>query len=546
MNRDDLGQAGKTRKDGTTGELDWIAYHGNCVWLIEHTISPNIGSYDFDNFLAKIRKLDEDRNLLAQCFKIIQQTRQFDIPGDNRKLRVFGLYVAPRVTEATAKTLMHRKTSADKVKVWDRDTFEYFKVVAGTIRTFSRYELFGYFDITPNDVFPKHELRQETSNTTRKVVEIGEEFGARTYTFKEIPYNLLRTCYVLRNEGWRSDSFQRIINPNKLANIRSYMLRTERPGFVNNIIISPAPNVKINPPKDGVDEISLPNNFNSFCVIDGQHRLLAFTQDYYSETNPVEKQNDEKIKNYAKNADIIVTLIVPEGDAAKILKKQIELFIDINSNQTKVKAEFIFNLKEITAPLDNEALSNKVIRALNAMEDGALTNMFAIKSLPSYSGLIRRTSIVQAGLFELVNIGADKRYLGKLYGKPITKANSDKYIQWCAKQLNNYFSCIQAIYKEKYGANAWGNSKNTGYVLLTSSSIVGFLRLYRHFIISNIKEKDKIKQYLKCIKVNFKEKAYKHHSSHWAELEKKMYDDIAHKYASFGDPTLIKRGKPAT
>jgi len=552
VDKKDLQYKGKRRKkEAVEGELDLFAYYKNVIWLIEWTTESGFNTQDFDTFKTKIELLNENRELLEKFIEKIKRKFELNLNINVKKIKLIGLYVNPLFTEIQAKTLEKRIPRRDKalIYIWDRDTFEYFKTVCGVIRRFSKYELFSYFDISPEFVFTKEELEAEKSSTPYEAIEIENGvFGYPTYTFKIEPILLLKRCYVLRNEGWRSDSFQRMIIPKKLLNIREYILTTKNTSFANNIIISPSPDVDpddiIKRSKNNKIEIFLPLSFGSFCIIDGQHRLLAFTQDFYEEikNNNDEKKKDEELKKLANESEIIVTLVKFFGSRDEILRKQTMLFKDINSTQTKVKTDFIYNLQEIINPIHPQSIANKVIKYLNSLEDGIFKDKFEIKSLPSYRGRIKRSSIVKWGLSELVDI--EKPFLFQIYksGKSELVDIDDDYIKFCGDKINKYFKCVKEVFEKRYKEHIWDNWRKTGYMLLSTSSIVGFLRLYRHFIVSKIiTDEKKIKQYLKAIRVNFKKDRYIYVSSQWAKLEEKMFEDIRKKHKDFGDENLIRR-----
>ena len=541
------------RKEATEAELDLFAYYGKVIWLIEWTTEKGIKTYDFDNFVRKIEILNEKKSNLRELINRIEQKFGEKIPFNEAEIRVIGLYVNPTLTETQAKTLEQRLLPRHRslIYLWDGDTFEYFRVVCNTIRRFSKYELFTYFNINPELVFNAKDLEGRRGAPPYPAIKIERGvFGYPTYTFKIAPLLLLERCYVLRNEGWRSDSFQRMVLPKKLANIREYILRTRNTSFANNIIISPSPEINANEiveeTKGGQVYIHIPFQFSSFCIVDGQHRLLAFTQDFYGQHDPKEKDRDKLLRKLSEESEIIVTLVKFSGNKEEILRKQATLFKDINSTQTKVKTDFIYNLLEIIEPLHPESLGNKVIKYLNNKEDGVLKDKFEIKSLPSYKGRIKRASIVRWGLADLVDI--KKHFLYPIAPQNIKdklkQGIINSYVKFCGDKLEKYFRCIKRVFEQKYKEDVWDHWRKCGYMILSTSAIVGFLRLYRHFIKNDIIDNRKqIEKRLKAIKVDFKKENYRYTSSQWAKLEEAMFDDIRKEFPDFGDESLIKRSK---
>ncbi len=549
VNKEKLSYKGKRKKKvATEGELDLFAYYGDVIWLIEWTTEKGFNTKDFDNFKTKIEKLNSDRELLRKLINKLEGKFKTKIGLNAEEVKVIGLYVNPTFNEVQAETLKARllSTHKDLIYLWDCETFEYFKIVCTTIREFSKYELFTHFNILPELVFNKIELEGRRGASPYEAIKIKKGvFGYPTYTFKISPLMLLERCYVLRNESWRSDSFQRMVIPQKLANIREYIIKTKNTSFANNIIISPSPEINpneiIEETKNGKILIHLPFRFSSFCIIDGQHRLLAFTQDFYSNYNKEEKEEDKILTRLAQKSEIIVTLVKFSGNRDEILRKQAILFKDINSTQTRVKTDFIYNLQEIIEPLHSESIANKTTKYLNNLEDGVLKDKFEIKSLPSYKGRIKRSSVVRWGLSELVN--TENTFFFSIYKKKVRNSKDIPiYVKFCGDKLNKYFFCIKEVFEKKYKKEIWDNWRKTDFMLLSSSSIVGFLRLYRHFIKTKlVNDKSKIKRYLKAIKVNFKKDKYIYTSSQWAKLEEKMFWNIRKKYSDFGDEDLIKR-----
>jgi len=547
-NRKETVQAGKVTKDGEEIELDGIAFQNRVIWLIEYTNSQNLETPDFDNFIQKIVLLSDDKNqkLVAAIDKIWEKySPTFQKPTITKETLLLGLYIAPFKNENQESTLRQRIPKGNnQVFLWCRDTFEYFNAISSITRRHSQYELYNYFNLEPSVIFDLSEVRNQESYIRRPYINIPNGvFGCRMIIFKIDPESLLRRAYVLRNEGWKSDSFQRMIIPEKLKRIRDYIISQKDSSFANNIIVSLDPNIKPDTLVEIEGGILLPNRFSSLCIIDGQHRLLAFTQNFYSEQDPNEKKKDDIIKDMAEKEEVIVTLLVFDGPPLEILRKQTQLFRDINANQTKVKSDFIYNLEEIINPKSPESIGNKILKYLSRREHGVFFEKFSIKWYQG--GRIKRSSVVKWGLIELVDHQSNffyKKAPKKIKNK-YSAGEVNEYVLFCADILEKYFTAIREVYKKKYPKkNIWDFPSKSRMMLLSTSGIVGFLRLFRHFLYSGIKEQNYDK-YLDEIKVNFRKKPYKFTSSQWAKLEEAMFDNIRKKYPNFGNEGLIKRSK---
>ena len=113
--------------------------------------------------------------------------------------------------------------------------------------------------------------------------------------------NLLKRSKIYRYQGWSSEEgFQRMLIENKIKKMREYLLKT-RASYPNNIIAVIGEGVSIEEKRPGEKvQINLPDNFGSLLLIDGQHRLVSFSQDNYKEMG-FEKNsyNDNIIKELA-------------------------------------------------------------------------------------------------------------------------------------------------------------------------------------------------------------------------------------------------------
>lgn len=546
-NREQTLRAGKTTRAGEEIELDGIAIQGKVIWLIEYTSSKNLDTGDFDNFLNKIHLLSDNNNILCDAIEKIWQKYKLDHtdkPSITDETVLLGLYISPYRNENQEETIKQRIPSKGNKKIflWGRDTFEYFYATSFITGEHSQYELYSYFSLEPKYLFDAKEIDRQKSYIPHPFIDIKDGvFGCRMIIFKISPDALLSRAYVLRNEGWKSDSFQRMIIQEKLKNIREYIIQHKDASFANNIVVSLDPNIDSSILKETHEGMLLPSRFGSLCIIDGQHRLLAFTQNFYSKEDASEKSNDKVIKDMAEKEELIVTLLIFKGSPAEILRKQTQLFLDINVTQTKVKSDFIYNLKEIINIKAPESVGNRVLKYLSKRENGVFFERFSIKWYQG--GRIKRSSLVQWGLVELLD--PKKGVFYKIAPKKVKleydKGDIDGYVMFCANLLEKYFIAIRDVFKKRYPKiNIWDFPAKSQMMFLSTSGIVGFLRLFRHFLFSKVKEND-YKKYLNEIKVKFEKETYQFTSSQWAKLEEAMFDDIREKYGKFGDESLIKR-----
>jgi len=308
-----------------------------------------------------------------------------------------------------------------KVYIWDDQFFEYYKELKDKIGRFAKYELIRELDIPVNS---------ELSNLPA--------IKPRTLTPKEYyltsvnPIELLKISYVARRERGDQKFYQRMIKDEKLNKI-AYFIQHNGKQFYNNVIVSVDDNKSINfkPIQDlGEEQIGLLNintDNRSVWIIDGQHRLYG-----YAKLIEKRKQDEEldKIKNSWR---IPVTIIVgiDKGQQGKI-------FMDINTTQTSLPADYIWDLYSIYEKDNREGFISQVVKELDA--NGFLENKIYI---PSYS--VNKAK----GKLQISKIGRAIKDSG-IFAKEISdKDKRNNFIKRCADYLNNEISFIN-IKSEKW------------------------------------------------------------------------------------------------
>lgn len=171
---------------------------------------------------------------------------------------------------------------------------KYFTALTSTIEATSRYELLKFLGIKYSD-FSMCCLKSsaQTTQFSGFLLPEGESCypsGYRIVSFYADPESLMGLCYVLRRDGWREDPYlyQRVLVKEKIRKMRAYLSREKRV-YVNNIIATLPGNTAINaieqPGKNlSISDqkrvkpvtISIPNEYDSVGVIDGQHRIFCY------------------------------------------------------------------------------------------------------------------------------------------------------------------------------------------------------------------------------------------------------------------------------
>ena len=189
------------------------------------------------------------------------------------------------------------------------------------------------------------------------------------YLFAINPAKLIPISTVphRKNSGYKNENYQRIVKKAKISSIKKY-IKTERGVFPTNIVIhidNPQDNLftqlskslKLNDIDIGI--LSLPRKYNSVSIIDGQHRLFA-----YDELDQAEK-------------DFIYVIAFTDMNAVE----QVNVFVDINRNQSKVSSSLLWDLyPTIRDPNDIESQISILVKALNNNAESPLYGIISFDS----------------------------------------------------------------------------------------------------------------------------------------------------------------------
>jgi len=300
-----------------------------------------------------------------------------------------------------------------KVYIWDDQFFEYYKELKEKIGKFAKYELIRELDISVNS-------KLEGLPAIKPKTLTNEEY----YLTSVNPIKLLEISYVARRERGDQKFYQRMIKDEKLNKI-AYFIQHDGKQFYNNVIVSIDDNKSINfkPIQDlGEEQIGLLNintDNGSVWIIDGQHRLYGYAK-------LIEKHKDVELDKIKNSWRIPITIIVGIDR-----EQQGKIFMDINTTQTSLPADYIWDLYSIYEKDNREGFISQVVKELNA--NGFLKDKIYI---PSYS--VNKAK----GKLQISKIGRAIKDSG-IFAKEISdKNNRTKSIKKCADYINNelYYS----------------------------------------------------------------------------------------------------------
>ena len=157
-----------------------------------------------------------------------------------------------------------------------------------------------------------------------------------------------------------------------------------------------------------------------------------------------------------------------EADRKQI---QSEIFLDINDNTKKVAANVLTHIEMLKDPFSDIGLARRVIEKLNKQR--VFLNRFELSSLDEEK--IKVSSIIKFAMRYLVTIKpADGKTSLYAYWDGNKEALQKKdesalnaYIEFCAKQIDIYFSSVKDVFKA-----AWNDPQSK---ILSVIAINGFI-----------------------------------------------------------------------
>lgn len=263
-----------------------------------------------------------------------------------------------------------RKSKADEGRLddygivhFDEKTISYFNDLAMHLGSAAKYQLFAR-------LFKSEQI----PNLDNRVYAIRSIMGnVKCYMFAIEPARLLKLGYILHHHPINEDmmpAYQRLIKKPRLNQIRKFV---ERKGyFANSVIVSIDTDKKplafevlgeaIAKSVSRIGILKLPKKYHSVYVIDGQHRLYAYSDSPLSETHTIPVVAFENLER---------------GD-------QLKLFMDINENQKSVSKSLRATLSStmlwdsVNPDEQRTALTSKIAQRLEELDESPLSGRIIV------------------------------------------------------------------------------------------------------------------------------------------------------------------------
>lgn len=510
-----------------TVELDYLFLYENIIVICEDNTKQK---KDIDHIRNKNESFAEIRNNKDAFLGWLANTfpEKADMVRQYRSERYFLYYIY--ISQSELEITEDEKSRYRNLLFWDPETLSYFNRMAQCIQHSARYEIFRYLGLKNDEIGFSG---SEGGKTTIKAPIIypqdatGLRNGVRVVSFMMSAEKLLRTSYVLRKDSWEESMFlyQRLIEKDKVKSIRAFLAQKGE-AFYNNIIVALPDNVTFendagNPVS--VDEIGdfqhcklvLPDEMNSICVIDGQHRIFAHYE------APVTEKYESKIAPLRKQLHLLVTGLIFPIEMKEADRKQIQsqIFLDINDNTKKVAPNVLTHIEMVKDPFSDIGLARRTIERLNKKQ--VFLNRFELSALDESK--IKVASIIKFALRYLITVTpAEGKTSLYAYWPGNKQAFQEKdedalndYIEFCAKSIDLYFSAIRDTFRM-----AWNDPASK---ILSVISINGFIIAFnRQLSKYAVKDYQFYRTCLKKLSLDFSKDTFPYTSSQYRKFSGKI------------------------
>lgn len=515
-----------------TIEVDMVFIYENIVLVCEDTIrTTEIKEHIQDKHEAFLGINDSKKEYLNCLYADFPEATKTLQEYSDKQIKVFFLYFSKYPANLSNEDLIRFYP----IKFIEAQTLDYFHETARTIKKTTKYEIFRFLDLKNCDIGIKSSANGLSTFETAIIHPsemTGLKNGVQMVSFMVSAEFLLQTCYVLRKDNWENSIllYQRLIDGDKIKSIRKYLAQNKNT-FYNNIIVSLPDETSVKNAANQIVDLNdvnenekntiiLPNQMNSICVIDGQHRIYAY---YEGLKDDVLEKDIAKLRS--QHHLLVTGLVFPKSMIkSERIRIESEIFLDINSNAKTIPPNVLLQIEMLIEPLSDIGLSRRIIEEVNR-GNGCLNNMFAMSSLDKAK--IKIASIVKFALRYLVTIepqdgkvslfnywSGDKEKLREFDDKEIVS-----YVVFCAKLLSMYFGVIRELF-----INTWNDPNSS---ILSVSSINGFIIALN--LLTNlygVRDRDFYKDKLSRLDIDFSKEGFIYISSQYHKFAEEIIRQV--------------------
>lgn len=599
----------KTEEQKT--DIDVLGIYNNIIILVECAGEKKFGPKlkksltDFDLNIEHFEKMPE---VISKKYNNFYKKHVKCLKSSNKIFKKLFVSLKKETKDCIDKT-HHNMCNKNDACIWTMEEIYYYDTISNCTYDHCKYEIFDCLNIKPEDI------EDNTEPIILTYLAYGKKINNKSYLLNfivRVSVLLQRSTIKRLQDSVTKEGYQRLLDKNKLKVMRKYLLSGKTNTYPNNLIC--VLNKSASKPKeigktindqfqlreeekattstlkkqfkDNIFLIELPNSYNVFEIIDGQHRLFSYAQTKYHLFEKIKNSNektkikreDNRMKKLSEQSYLTVTAIYSEDN---IWGEPGKLFFEINTTQTRIKPEDVIDLVEKYHKDYPIAKSNKLLRELN--NSGILEDNIKIKFWQDER--IKRTSLISySGLKDIFD---ESKKTHKNFFDIYKKQYKIKdYIDFCFIIINNYLWKISNLVRTKYEKKGKENvfdetiSKDftlKKYYLFSAVFIGALIRLLRHFlsnkdeefkildkldetfeegnnqkeVISKNSQNDKLQNLfsdaLKLVveKYNFTRNEFDQQEgwgpNKWAKIESDLFYLIRKKYPNFGDEMLISK-----
>lgn len=361
-------------------------------WKMKNEASEDKGEID-GVFYDEINQLyiiyDDSVKKTDRQDKISKFLNKWKDSGNQKALRddlklkdypIYVIYIDKSEKESKLESINYALDEFTKI-IYTQD-YLYFENVYKIVGKWAKNDFYNFLEIKPRKT--KKELITATQ------IWVG---NTPAYVFADRVENILNYCYISRRKN-NSTGYQRLVDKKRVDKMAALIKANKINAFPNSILLNCIDDLDV-VPKGRTEcpcevKINLPNNFSSCKVVDGQHRLLAFSK------------LDARLQD-SHSLPIVLFQKMPSED-------EIQTFIEINDSQKGIDPNLIYSLKsdlvfQVGTKENREKVSVKIAEKLNQNTGLFKSNIFFGNAGEERKKKITLTTIVQSFLnFKIVDI----------------------------------------------------------------------------------------------------------------------------------------------
>lgn len=298
----DLNWKIKGQLNNDDGEIDGIFYdEKNQLYIVYDDSTQNDRQDKVSKFLNKWKQSSNQNKL-----------------REDLQLKNYPLYVL-YIDKSGKESKLHSLNYAvdDFTKIVYTEDYLYFERIFKAIGKWAKNDFYNYLNIKPRQVIKRK------VNATQ--IYVG---NTPAYVFADRVENILNYCFISRRKD-NSTGYQRLVDPNRVKRIELLIKTNKISAFPNSILLNCIDEIEFLPKSKSecpcTVTFDLPDHFASCKVVDGQHRLLAFS----------------KLESRIQDSHSLPIVLFQNMQ----IENEIQTFIEINDSQKGIDPNLIYSLK---------------------------------------------------------------------------------------------------------------------------------------------------------------------------------------------------------